>query len=84
LSQPVGAKGTKRAPGGYRSAREWHAKSRRLAALRDRRATLAADAAAGPVRVVRGGKKLANTRHHLEQAELTEGRWRGRWEATVA
>jgi hypothetical protein len=46
LSQPVGAKGTKRAPGGYRSAGEWHAKSRRLAALQDRRATLAADSAA--------------------------------------
>jgi IS605 OrfB family transposase len=81
LSQPIGAKGSKRAPGGYRSAREWHAKSRRLAALQDRRATLAADAGAGRVRVVRGGKKLANTRHHLEQAELSETRWRGRWEA---
>ncbi|MCW2870314.1 MAG: transposase, partial [Streptomyces oryziradicis] len=79
LPQPIGAKGSKRAPGGYRSAREWHAKSRRLTALQDRRATLAADAGAGRVRVVRGGKKLANTRHHLEQAELSATRWR--WEA---
>jgi hypothetical protein len=29
LSLPVGAKGTKRAAGGYRSRREWHAKARR-------------------------------------------------------
>jgi IS605 OrfB family transposase len=81
LSQPIGAKGTKRAPGGYRSAKEWHTKSRRLATLRDRRARVAADCAAGRVRVVRGGKKLANTRHHLDQAGLSETQWRGRWEA---
>lgn len=28
LSLPIGAKGAKRAPGGYRSKREWHAKAR--------------------------------------------------------
>jgi hypothetical protein len=31
LSLPVGQPGSKRVPGGYRSAAEWHAKSRRLA-----------------------------------------------------
>ncbi|MDX2544264.1 transposase, partial [Streptomyces sp. WI04-05B] len=36
LSQPVGQKGTKGKPGGYRSRREWHAKSRRLRVLEDR------------------------------------------------
>ncbi|MDT0574552.1 transposase, partial [Streptomyces sp. DSM 3412] len=36
LALPVGERGTKRAPGGYRSRREWHAKSRRLRVLRDR------------------------------------------------
>ncbi|MDT0470492.1 transposase, partial [Streptomyces sp. DSM 41699] len=30
LSQPIGQKGTKRAPGGYRSRGEWFQKSRRL------------------------------------------------------
>src|SRR4051812_42940732 len=33
LSLPIGQAGSKRAPGGYRSAAEWHAKSRRLAML---------------------------------------------------
>ncbi|MEV7239183.1 IS200/IS605 family accessory protein TnpB-related protein, partial [Streptomyces sp. NPDC051020] len=81
LSLPVGAPGTKRAAGGYRSKNEWFRKSRRLAALEDRRATAVAEWQAGRVRVVRGGKRLLNTRHHLAQARLTEGRWRERWEA---
>ncbi|MDW6064966.1 hypothetical protein SAZ11_52680 [Streptomyces sp. FXJ1.4098] len=33
------------------------------------------------VRVVRGGKRLLNTRYHLEQAQLTEEQWRTRWQA---
>jgi IS605 OrfB family transposase len=31
--------------------------------------------------VVRGGKRLLNTRHHLQQAQLTEAEWRTRWQA---
>ncbi|MFG2023311.1 IS200/IS605 family accessory protein TnpB-related protein [Streptomyces sp. NPDC048825] len=81
LSLPVGQKGTKKAPGGYRSQREWHAKSRRLRVLQDRLAAARADREAGLVHVVRGGKRLARTRHHLEAAQLTESGWRGRWEA---
>ncbi|MEU0057073.1 IS200/IS605 family accessory protein TnpB-related protein [Streptomyces sp. NPDC006334] len=81
LSQPVGQKGTKKTPGGYRSKREWHAKSRRLGVLQDRLAAARADREAGRVHVVRGGKRLARTRHHLETAQLTESVWRGRWEA---
>ncbi|WP_460349315.1 nuclease/transposase family protein [Actinoallomurus acanthiterrae] len=77
---PVGQPGTKRAPGGYRSAQEWHAKSRRLATLQARHAGVVADWQAGRVRIVRGGKRLANTRHNLEEAELTEEQWRARWE----
>jgi hypothetical protein len=53
LCLPVGQKGRRGAPGGYRSRQEWHAKSRRL----------------------------ANTRHHLDAAGLTEQRWRDRWQA---
>ncbi|MCT9007480.1 transposase [Streptomyces rhizosphaerihabitans] len=82
LSLPLGEKGSKRAAGGYRSRREWHAKTRRLHVLEDRLAAARADWAAGRVRVVRGGKQLLNTRHHLEQAQLTEERWRARWEAS--
>ncbi|MFM9584779.1 IS200/IS605 family accessory protein TnpB-related protein, partial [Streptomyces caniscabiei] len=81
LSLPVGQRGTKKAPGGYRSRREWHAKSRRLRVLQDRLAAARADREAGIVRVVRGGKRLARARHHLEEARLTESAWRVRWEA---
>ncbi|MFI6859810.1 IS200/IS605 family accessory protein TnpB-related protein [Streptomyces sp. NPDC050421] len=81
LSLPVGEKGTKRAPGGYRSRSEWFHKSRRLKALEARHAAAVADWQAGRVRVVRGGKRLFNTRHHLAEAGLTEVEWRQRWEA---
>ncbi|WP_217170932.1 transposase [Streptomyces sp. AC512_CC834] len=81
LSLPVGEKGSKGAPGGYRSRREWHAKTRRLHVLEDRLARARADWAAGRVRVVRGGKRLARARHHLSAAGLTEARWRERWQA---
>ncbi|WP_435108636.1 IS200/IS605 family accessory protein TnpB-related protein [Nocardiopsis synnemataformans] len=81
LSQPLGTPGTKSAPGGYASRQEWHAKSRRLAALENRHAAEVADWDVGRVHVVRGGKRLLNTRHHLDQAQLTETAWRARWEA---
>ncbi|MEU9201276.1 IS200/IS605 family accessory protein TnpB-related protein [Streptomyces sp. NPDC048332] len=81
LSLPVGEKGTKRAPGGYRSRGEWFHKSRRLKALEHRHAAAVRDWQAGWVRVVRGGKRLLTTRHHLAEAGLTEGEWRERWEA---
>ncbi len=81
LSLPVDAKGSKKAPGGYRSRREWHAKSRRLHVLEDRLERERAAWTAGTVHVVRGGKRLARTRHNLPAAQLTEGEWRGRWEA---
>ncbi|GHA94827.1 IS200/IS605 family accessory protein TnpB-related protein [Streptomyces termitum] len=81
LSQPIGERGTKRAPGGYRSEREWHAKTRRPATLEDRLEHERADREKGVVHVVRGGKHLARNRHNLEAAELTETEWRQRWEA---
>ncbi|TDC97644.1 IS200/IS605 family element transposase accessory protein TnpB [Actinomadura sp. 7K507] len=80
LSVPVGAKDTRRAAGGYRSRREWFAKSRRLHVLKDRLAAAQADWDAGRVRVVRGGRRLLNNRHNLE-AGLSEEQWRARWEA---
>ncbi|MFD4968780.1 IS200/IS605 family accessory protein TnpB-related protein [Streptomyces sp. NPDC058424] len=81
LLQPIGAKGAKGAPGGYRSRREWFAKSRRLHVLQDRLEQVRADWEVGRVRVVRGSKKLARARHHLETAGLSEEQWRLRWEA---
>ncbi|MET7367695.1 IS200/IS605 family accessory protein TnpB-related protein [Streptomyces sp. NPDC005566] len=81
LSLPIGQKGTKRAAGGYRSKGEWFQKSRRLVVLEARHTAVVADWRAGRVRVVRGGKPLLNTRHHLAEAGITEEQWRGRWEA---
>ncbi|MFB9572555.1 IS200/IS605 family accessory protein TnpB-related protein, partial [Streptomyces yanii] len=62
LSLPVGEKGTKRAAGGYRSKGEWFRKSRRLAMLEDRHTAAVTERRAGRVRVVRGGRRLLNTR----------------------
>ncbi|MFF3927642.1 IS200/IS605 family accessory protein TnpB-related protein [Streptomyces hirsutus] len=81
LSLPVGSKGSKKAPGGYRSRWEWHAKARRLQVLEDRLARERAAWQAGRVHVVRGGKRLARMRHQLPAAQLTEPQWRERWEA---
>ncbi|MGP4089981.1 IS200/IS605 family accessory protein TnpB-related protein [Streptomyces sp. KR55] len=81
LSRPIGEKGTKNAPGGYRSRQEWFAKSRRLHVLSDRLEREQADRAAGRVHVVRGGKRLLHTRHHLDAAGMTGTAWRQRWQA---
>lgn len=88
LCQPLGSPGSggqpggyRSRPGGYRSRKEWHAKSRRLGVLHDRLARVQADRDAGRVRVVRGGRRLLNTRHHLADAGLTERQWRQQWRA---
>src|SRR3954447_3133798 len=82
LARPLGAKADKRdgLVRGYGSRGEWHAKSRRLQMLKARLAVVEADWVAGRVRVVRGGKRLANTRHHLEAAGLGEHNRRQRWQ----
>ncbi|MFE5709762.1 IS200/IS605 family accessory protein TnpB-related protein [Streptomyces sp. NPDC056501] len=80
LSLPLGEKGTKRAPGGYRSKREWFQKSRRLHILEHRLDAARAEREAGVVHVVRGGRRLLNTRHNLQAAQLTDAEWRERWE----
>ncbi|MER5442105.1 IS200/IS605 family accessory protein TnpB-related protein [Streptomyces sp. NPDC002790] len=84
LAQPLGSKGTKHAPGGYATRREWHAKSRRLHTLEHRLERVRGDWQAGRVQVVRGGKQLARTRHHLDDAGLNETVWRRRWQAARA
>jgi IS605 OrfB family transposase len=81
LSLPVGEKGSKKAPGGYRSKSEWFQKTRRLHILENRLKHAHSAREAGRVRVVRGGKRLLNTRHNLEKAQFTEAEWRMRWEA---
>lgn len=83
LARPLGAKADTRdgLVRGYASRGEWQAKSRRLQTLKARLTVVEADWAAGRVRVVRGGKRLANTRHHLAAAGLDEQAWRERWQA---
>ncbi|WP_437019803.1 IS200/IS605 family accessory protein TnpB-related protein [Streptomyces sp. enrichment culture] len=81
LSLPVGEAGSRRAPGGYRSKQEWFAKTRRLHVLEDRLQAARADWQAGRVAVVRGGKRLMNSRHHVDAAQLSEEQWRTRWQA---
>ncbi|PBC69859.1 hypothetical protein BX265_7219 [Streptomyces sp. TLI_235] len=49
--------------------------------LEDRHAAVMAEREAGHVVVVRGGRRLLNTRHNLTAAQLTEPQWRQRWEA---
>ncbi|CCK24524.1 hypothetical protein BN159_0145 [Streptomyces davaonensis JCM 4913] len=82
LSLPIGETGCKGKPGGYRSKGEWFAKTRRLAILEDRYEQVRAEREAGRVSVVRGGRRLLNTRHNLDAAQLTETAWRQQWEAT--
>ncbi|MGW7362854.1 IS200/IS605 family accessory protein TnpB-related protein [Streptomyces sp. NPDC054841] len=81
LSLPVGEKGSKRAPGGYRSKSEWFQKSRRLAVVEHRLDVARAEREAGVVHVVRGGRRLLNTRHNLAAAGLSEAKWLERCEA---
>ncbi|CCK30371.1 transposase, OrfB family protein [Streptomyces davaonensis JCM 4913] len=83
LARPLAAKADHRAGlvRGLSSSSEWHAKSRRLGALRDRLAALETDWAAGRVRVVRGGKRLARSSHRLGEAGLSREAWRELWQA---
>ncbi|MEB8341881.1 transposase [Streptomyces endophyticus] len=81
LALPLGARGAQGKPGGYRSRREWHAKSRRLEILKARLEQVRAAWQSGQVAVVRGGRRLLNTRHHLAAASLDEAAWRQRWRA---
>lgn len=83
LARPLGAKADRQTGvvRGYAGRAEWHAKSRRLRVLRDRLGALEKDWADGRVHVVRGGRKLAGLRHHLDRSGLTRSAWRERWRA---
>jgi IS605 OrfB family transposase len=82
LSLPIGEKGSKGQPGGYRSHNEWFHKSRRLAILEAQYERVNAEREAGRVSVVRGGRRLLKQRHNLDAAKKTKEQWRREWEAT--
>ncbi|MFI9363408.1 IS200/IS605 family accessory protein TnpB-related protein [Kitasatospora sp. NPDC053057] len=81
LSLPVGEKGSRGKPGGYRSKHEWFVKTRRLAILEDEYERVAAEREAGRVSAVRGGRRLLKQRHNLEAAQKSEPQWRTEWQA---
>ena len=68
-------------PKGYASQAERFQKQRRLQHLGAELARAEQDRAHGRVHVVEGGKRMAATRHHLDNAGLTVDEWRDRWEA---
>ncbi|WP_372405767.1 IS200/IS605 family accessory protein TnpB-related protein [Streptomyces luteireticuli] len=82
LSLPIGEKGSRGTPGGYRSRHEWFVKARRLASLERKYERVRADREAGRVSVVRGGRRLLKQRHNLAAANKTSERWRAEWEAS--
>jgi IS605 OrfB family transposase len=67
-------------PKGYATQSERFQKQRRLQHRRGELARVEAERAENRVRVVEGGTRLANTRHHLAVAGLTEQSWRERWD----
>ena len=66
---------------GYATQAERFAKQQRAQHLRAGLARAESNRAAERVHVVEGGKRLAHTRHHLDNAGLTEQAWRDRWDA---
>ncbi|MFD0551866.1 IS200/IS605 family accessory protein TnpB-related protein [Streptomyces rectiviolaceus] len=64
---------------GYPTQQVRAAKQRRLQHLSAVAARVAADLAAGRVRVVRGGKDLLRNRLHLDESGVDLVRWRRRW-----
>ena len=70
-----------RAVKGYATQAERFAKQQRLQHLRGELTQAEKNRAGGRVHVVEGGKRLAKTRHHLDDAGLTADQWRQHWEA---
>jgi hypothetical protein len=67
-------------PKGYASQAERFQKQRRLQRLRAALGVVQADWDNHRVRVVEGGKRLANTRHNLDAANLNPSGWREEWD----
>jgi IS605 OrfB family transposase len=65
---------------GYSSQAERFAKQRRLQVLRAGLARVSGDFESRRVHVVEGGQRLANSRHHLDAADLTETDWQQKWD----
>ncbi|MCX5378617.1 hypothetical protein [Streptomyces sp. NBC_00091] len=66
---------------GYRDRAERAQKRHRLEVLTARLAGVEARIEAGHPAIVVGGRRLAKSRHNLDEAGLTEAEWRQRWDA---
>ena len=66
---------------GYATPAERYQKQRRLQALKTRLEAVERRLAEGRVRVCRGGRRLARTRHSLPASGLTGAEWRSWWDA---
>jgi IS605 OrfB family transposase len=65
---------------GYANRNEWWTKRRRLDVLRARLVEVDRRLAAKDYAIVFGGRRLANTRHHLQQAGLSVEQWKRHWD----
>lgn len=65
---------------GYPTQAERFEKLRRLQHLKAKLAAERDDVAAGRVKVVDGGQRLARNRHHLDTAGITVDEWRHKWD----
>ncbi|MFI0929209.1 IS200/IS605 family accessory protein TnpB-related protein [Streptomyces sp. NPDC021012] len=79
LAIPVGGRDEGTRAKGYPTRRVRAAKQQRLLGLRARAARVAADAAAGRVHVVRGGKDLLRRRLHLDRSGRSLRDWQDHW-----
>ncbi|MGW1115712.1 IS200/IS605 family accessory protein TnpB-related protein [Streptomyces tanashiensis] len=79
LAIPTGGRDAESRVKGYATRRVRAAKQQRLHGLRARTARVAADAAAGWVHVVRGGKDLLRQRLHLDRSGRSLQDWQDRW-----
>jgi IS605 OrfB family transposase len=66
---------------GYATQAERFAKQQRLQHLRGELDRVQADRSAHRIHVVEGGKRIAKTRHRLDDAGLAGDAWRDHWEA---
>ena len=80
LAVPVGGRcGRNR---GYESAGERYQKQRRLQVLQFRLVRVEARLDDGRVSICRGGRRLAQARHHLDEVGITAVQWQQRWQAS--
>ncbi|MEU2507812.1 IS200/IS605 family accessory protein TnpB-related protein [Streptomyces sp. NPDC007863] len=79
LTAPVGGRDEATRVKGYPTRRVRAVKQQRLQILRARLAGVAADASAGRVHVVRGGKDLLHGRLHPDRSGRSLEEWRDRW-----